>query len=303
MANCQDDRLTGNNCCCQHCLHDRITNPECCRCVPRRVCWTYQDDDNFERPFIKIFEHEGDGVYTPLEITEGGSPPYFTDLQLVIDDEGECVWRLRKGTTADFTTILQSYDFPISWPDTKCLTNNDLFAVAEDWNHFGSNGDVTLKITPYILVPTEEVSPGEVEPVCDSCNCFDDCFCLELLVVTTIPDPDGGPDDYEGMRRTARVCFDEEDGPYGGWKYVFPLDTENTDCTYRHELLIEIGKDPQSASGTCQWLLTDDLEYFDRAVSPYGVNCGNGIFARWKYQISPLVKLQITASSGNCEDT
>jgi len=297
MANCQDQRLTGNECCCQHCLHDRITDPECCRCVPRRVCWTYQDDDEFERPLFKFLEHEEDGVYTPIEITEGAGPPYWVDLQLVKDESDECVWRLRKGTSVTFDTILQSYDFPISWPDTKCLTDNDLYAVAEDWNHFGNNGDVTININPYILVPVEEVSPGEFEPVCDSCNCFDACFCLEHHWDVTIPQP-GKDEVINGSTRTVYVCFDEDVGVNGGWRYMFPLDTENEDCTFRHEIIIEIVKDE---NGNCKLAITDDLDYWDRVQYP-DFYCGQGVFAQWEHELDEFTTVRIRATASNCTD-
>jgi len=227
-------RKSNSACCCAHCAHDRLPDdcPECCRCVPRKICIVFFPDDTDFGSTGAVVTHTGNGTYS--------IGPFSIEIRVELS-YGECAWVVEVDSIGVHAT------FPIA--DVGCL-----FGVLEV-NGVTLGGQVgTIRVTQVARtrVPAVADYDGCREFVCTNCTCFPSCACLRYNIEffedsEVYGDP---PDNVGAIRQVATVCWDPDVGDHGGWQVTFDEKT----CAPAATLLFEIVDG--DGFGTCRIRLT-----------------------------------------------
>lgn len=159
----------GNKCCCEVCTTERLSCDDCCRCVPRSFCITFEADDPYcecDGKGARAFRDEETGIYEASLDCDGQSidVTLFTEVLY-----GECVWRLISESAGvdDYFEIRGEYGVGCEDP---------VFEFEADF--YGCGGTVTIR--------RYEGAKVKFEPPCDYFCGQCRCTCQSLCAVEWI---------------------------------------------------------------------------------------------------------------------
>lgn len=271
-------------CCCDECNHDE-TNNECCRCVPKEICYTFQPDDEFADPTVHVFGHSVDGHYSPIQIRVSPTQIWI-GLELEKNVSGDCVWRVWTADNSDGTSPSQEHETLTSGTNVGCLTESTDEINISPWTHIGATGDLRLHPRLHVLIPKVDGVP-----ICTDCDCFEECLCLKY----TVQYPGG--DESSDNVQAARVCWNPDVGSFGGWEFAFP----GSDCMPSQTVTLELKDD---GTGSCEMVLTDEDNFTQSSTTSGTTACATGFSGlAWYYAPSdPAInEIRYAIEDGACE--
>ena len=171
-------------CCCDECNHDE-TNNECCRCVPKEICYTFQPDDEFAEPIVHVFGHSVDGHYSPIQIRLFPTQIWI-GLELEKNASGDCVWRVWTADNGEGTSPSQEHETLASGTNVGCLSESTDEITISPWTHLGATGDLRLHPRLHVLIPKVDGVP-----ICTSCDCFEECLPAQTVTLELKADGTG----------------------------------------------------------------------------------------------------------------
>jgi hypothetical protein len=252
------NRNRGDGCdecpdCCPHCESWTIDCPECCKCLPRTLCFAFTPNEPYAESVLWAMDYIDNGSYGTISVSCGGIDEYdghVSTVEAVLETEyGECQWRFTvDGVLHHIASVYEA----------GCMLNNLEFEDVAIGNCLG-----ILQVTTQgrLVMPVErEEYTNCWSNWCDipggSCNCLCAGICVTLSggegsVVVPSPNGEGPPWSWSETLRT--VEFQDVEGDPEEFPFTFTIDrNEYNECMAYLDIAEQLLEEP--LTGMCSEL-------------------------------------------------